>query len=332
MAHNPVVQLRVALGLVLLTVLIGCIGYILIEGWEFLDALYMTVISITTTGFKEVQPLSDAGKIFTLVLIILGVGSIAYTGGRAVQVFLEMQLFRRKQMEKKIAGLTGHYIVCGYGKMGKYICEALLEQRATFVVIEKGPERTEALRQSKYPFIEGDATTDETLLQAGVMRARGLVAALSNDADNVFTTLSAKVLNPKIFVVARAVEEESESKMAKAGANRVVKPYEAAGTKMAELLLRPGVTEYFDIVSRDKRVDLNIEEVQIAARSPLIGKTLAESLIRQELNIIIVSITRPDGTIIYNPTSTASLGAGDHLIAIGEGKNLTKLGKLCLGE
>lgn len=164
------------------------------------------------------------------------------------------------------------------------------------------------------------------------MHERGLVAVLDSDADNFFAALSAKALNPQIFVVARAVEEETESKLLKAGANRVVKPYETAGTKMAELLLRPGVIESIDIVSRDKKVDLNIEEIHLTGRSPLINKTLAESPIRQELNIMVVTVNKADGRFIYNPTSSTILEAGDRLIALGESASLVRLGKLCLGE
>jgi voltage-gated potassium channel len=314
------------------TVMLGTIGYMVLEQWGFLDALYMTVITMSTTGFNEVHDLSKAGRLLTLVLIILGIGSVAYASGRAVQLIFEMQFIGRRRMSKKLEQLNDHFIVCGYGKMGKYICEDLSEKEALFVVIENETSKIAAIRELGYLFVEGDATSDDTLTLAGIGRARGLVTVLGSDADNVFTTLSAKSLNQKIFVVARAVEEETEPKLLKAGASRVVKPYETAGTKMAELLLRPGVIEFIDIVARDKKVDLNIEEVHVGERSPLVNRTLAESNLRQTLNIIIVTINKPDGKFIYNPQSSTLLEAGDRLIALGERANLLQLSKLCLGE
>ncbi len=311
---------------------IGPVGYMLIEGWDFLDAIYMTVISVTTTGFQEVHRLSPAGRSFTIILIVLGFGSIAYTGGKAVQVLFETQLFWRRRMSKKLIDLHDHFIVCGYGKMGKYICENLVENAAPFVVIEKDPAKIDLIRELDYVFVLGDATSDDVLEEARIEKARGLVAVLDSDADNVFATLSAKSLNPKIFVVARAVEEETEPKLLKAGANRVVKPYETAGSKMAELLVRPGVIEFIDIVARDKKVDLNIEEFQVMGHSSLAHKTLAGSSIRQDFNIMVITVNKSDGTFVYNPTSSAVLEPGDRIIALGERANLLKLNKLCSGE
>jgi voltage-gated potassium channel len=325
-------QLKIGASLLIVTLILGPIGYMLLERWDFLDAVYMTIISVTTTGFQEVHGLSPAGRLFTIALIILGVGSISYTGARALQVIFEAQLFRRKRMGKRLGQLRDHFIVCGYGKMGKYVCEELIEKKAPFAVIENDDAKIDTVRELGLMFVQGDATSDEVLEEAGITRARGLVAVLNSDADNVFTTLTAKALNPKVFVVARAVEEETESKLLKAGANRVVKPYETAGTKMAELLLRPGVIEFIDVVARDKKVDLNIEEVRLSEGSPLLNMALAESPIRKELNVIVVTVSKPDGRIIFNPTFSTVLEAGDRLIALGEQANLVKLGKLCSHE
>ncbi len=323
-------QLKVGVLLLLLTFVVGPMGYMFLEGWDFLDAMYMTVLSVTTTGFHEVHDLTPAGRIFTIFLIILGIGSIAYTSGRAVQVFFESQLFRRRRM--KLHEVHDHFIVCGYGKMGKYICEELAEKGVPFVAIENEAAKVDVLQELSFLFVHGDATQDDVLEEAGIMKARGLVAVLDSDADNVFATLSAKTLNPKVFVVARAVEDETEPKLRKAGANRVVKPYETAGTKMAELLLRPNVIDFIDIVARDKKVDLNIEECQVAETSSLVQKTLAGSAIRQELNIMVITINKSDGTFVYNPTSSTVLETGDRLIALGERANLIKFSKLCSGE
>ena len=202
MVDRSVRQLQFGFGALVATVVMGTIGYMVIEQWDLLDALYMTVIAVTTTGFKEVHTLSDGGRLFTLFVIVLGVGSIAYTGGRGVQVLLEAQILRKRRMDRRLAALENHCIVCGYGKMGRYICEELAERGERFAVIERDPSRIEIIRELGYLFVDGDATEDDTLAKARIAGARGLVAVLSSDADNVFATLSAKSLNPKIFVVA----------------------------------------------------------------------------------------------------------------------------------
>jgi len=308
---------------------IGSFGFMLIEHWDFLDSLYMTIITITTTGFKEVHPLTHTGRIFTIVLLVMGIGSIAYTGGRAAQLLIENQIIRRRRMSKKLEELKDHYIVCGYGRMGRYICEELASAKVKFIVIDNEPDKIERLINMSYLYLNGDATSDEALTTASIQKAKGLVAVLSNDAENVFTTLSAKALNPNLYVVARAVEEETESKLKKAGANRVVKPYEIGGNRMAELLLRPGVIEFIDVVARERSVDLSMEEFLVNEKSELIGKSLAESPIRKELNIIIVSINKQKGGFIYNPKSSTVIEKDDKLIALGEKANLAEMNKLC---
>lgn len=333
MIEKTLGQLRRALFALLFVVFAGTIGfYFLGSDWTLLDSFYMTVISMTTTGFKEVRPLSDLGKMFTIFIIILGVGTIAYAGGRGVQLLIETQLFGRRRMNKKVQELKNHYIVCGFGRMGKYICEELRRSKVPFVVVEQEEPKIDVLKELDYLYVQGNATVDETLLRAGIDSARGLVAVLTNDAENVFASLSAKVLNPKVFVVARAVQEETESKLKKAGADRVVKPYEIGGTRMANLLLRPGVVEFIDVVALGKSFDLTLEEVMVSPNSALIGKTLAESPLRKDLNIMIVAIFRKDGQFTYNPKSSATIQTGDRLIAIGEAVNLPKLNQLCLGE
>ena len=329
MADRTLKQLKAGAFLLLITLVTGSIGFMIIEHWSFLDSIYMTFITITTTGFEEVHPLTHSGRIFTIILLVMGIGSIAYTGGRAAQLLIENQIIRRRRMSKKLEELKDHYIVCGYGRMGKYICEELSSAKVEFIVIENEAGKIDRLIEMNFLYISGDATSDEILTMAGVMKAKGLVAVLSNDAENVFTTLSAKVLNPNLYVVARAVEEETESKLKKAGANRVVKPYEIGGNRMAELLLRPGVIEFIDVVAREKNVDLSMEELAVSEKSSLIGKTLAELPIRKDLNIIIVSINKLKGGFIYNPKSSTVLEQNDKLIALGEKVNLAELSKLC---
>ncbi len=325
-------QLRLSFLFLFMIVVTGTLGYMFLENWSLLDSLYMTVITMTTTGYEEVHQLSNEGRIFTIVLIILGVMSLAYVGGRAIQVLFENQIFRRRRMSKEISSLKDHYIVCGYGRMGKYICEELEAEKAKFVVIDNDISKTELLNELGYMYVQGDSTSDAVLLEAGVKQAKGLVAVLSNDAENVFTTLSAKVLNPGLYVVARAIADETESKLRKAGADKVVKPYETSGTRMAALLLRPGVTDFIDVVARGKGIDLNIEEISVDVKSELIDKALADTFIRKELNVIIVAINKAkDNRFIYNPGPSTKIEAGDKLIALGEKNSLTKLQDLCLG-
>jgi voltage-gated potassium channel len=332
MVNKTLTQLRFGLAILLFTIILGTVGYMVLEKWHILDAIYMTIITISTTGFAEVHPLSQPGRLFTIIVIVLGIGSIAYTGGRAAQLVFETQIYRRRKMSKKVEHLSGHFIVCGYGRMGRFICEELTAAKAEFVVIENNAEKIEKLINRGFMYINGDATSDEVLTTAGIKKAKGLVAVLSSDAENVFATLSSRVLNPDIFLVSRAVEEETESKLVKAGANRVVKPYEIGGTRMAELLLRPGVIEFIDSIAREKNVDLNIEEVIVHPNSSLVNKTLTELPIRKEMNIIIVSIYKTSGKFIYNPLSSAKIEAGDKLIAIGESSSLQKLNSMCLTE
>ncbi len=332
MVDKTLRQLQFGLAILLFTIIVGTAGYMIIERWHILDAVYMTIITISTTGFEETHPLSQTGKFFTLILIVMGIGSIAYTGGRAAQLLFETQIYRRRKMNKKIEHLNNHYIVCGYGRMGRFICDELAEAKVDFVVIENDNDKIDKLINRGFMFIKGDATSDEVLTSAGIKKAKGLVAVLSSDAENVFATLSSKVLNPEIYIVARAVEEETESKLVKAGASRVVKPYEIGGTRMAELLIRPGVIEFIDSIAREKNVDLNIEEVIVHPDSTLVNKTLTELPIRKEMNIIIVSIYKQNGKFIYNPLSSAKIEAGDKLIAIGENTSLQKLNKMCLTE
>ncbi len=325
-------QIKLGLGTLFLIIAGGTLGYMILEGWGFFDSLYMTIISITTTGFQELHPLHYSGRVLTILVIISGVVTVAYIGGRVAQLLLETYLFRRRRMAKKLSSLRNHYIICGFGRMGKRICQELADNNAPFAVIEKDPAEIDLLQAQGFLYVEGDATNDEVLNEAGIKYAKGLVAVLPTEAENVFTTLSARVLNPEIFIVSRAVEEETESKLIKAGANRVVKPYEIGGHRMAQVLLRPGVVDFIDIIAREKRIDLNIEEIEVKPGSSLIGQTLAKSPIRNVLNIIIVAIFSEKGLVTYNPQSETVIKAGDRLIVIGEEKNIRKLIQLASGE
>lgn len=319
-------NLRNAILVLIFIIISGTSGFMIIEGWNIPDSLYMTIITITTTGFEEVHPLSTKGEIFTLVLLLFSFGTVIYIGTAGVQIFIETKFFRRKKMQKRIEQLTDHYIVCGYGRMGSHICNELQDSNVDFVVIENNADNFAKLDELGYLYDSGDASSDATLHRTGVDRAKGLVAVLSSDAENVFATLSAKSLNPKIFVVARAIEYNTESKLIKAGADRVVKPYELGGHRMAEIVLRPGVLDFIDVVAGKKTVDLMMEEITVKDGSSMDKKTLAELPLRSELNIIVVAIQNEDkGIFVYNPQSDTIVDVGNKLIAIGERSSLDKL-------
>ncbi len=332
MEDNIFKKLEVGFGLVLSVILIGTFGYMIIEGWSLFDSFYMTIITISTTGFKEFRPLSTPGMVLTVFLIITGVVSLAYTGGRGVQLLVEAQILRRRKMAKNLEQISNHYIVGGYGRMGSQIAEHLLENNLNFVIIENEPTNVAKLNDLGYLFVNGDATDDDALIKAGVERAKGLVAVLSTDAENVFTTLSARELNNNIFIVARAIDEGTEGKLKKAGADRVVKPYELGGNRMVQLLLRPGVTDFIEGIARKKEVDISLEQIVVCKGSNLVGLTLAESPIRSELDIIIIAIDKSGGNFVYNPKSSAKIEVDDKLIAIGQVENLNKLNKSCYVE
>ena len=323
-------NLRNAIIVLFLIILTGTSGFMLIEGWNFPDSLYMTIITITTTGFEEVHQLSTEGEIFTLILLLVSFGTVIYIGSMGVQILIESTFFRRKKMQNKIEKLSDHYIVCGFGRMGNHICTDLKNAGVPFVVIENNPDSQKKLDETEYLYDIGDASSDSILLRTGVKKAKGLVAVLSSDAENVFTTLSAKSLNPNIFVVARAIDEGTGSKLLKAGADRVVKPYELGGTRMAEILLRPGVMDFIDVVAGNKKMDIQIEEITVKKDSLMHKKTLAElPALRNELNVIIVAIQNEEEEIfIYNPKSDTIVDEGNKLIAIGEPSSLGKLKEL----
>jgi voltage-gated potassium channel len=307
-------------------ILIGTIGYMFIEGWSLNDSLFMTMITITTTGFQEVHPLSGLGQIFTEILLIMSFGTILYIGGIGVQYIIESKFIRRRRMNKQLDNLKDHYIVCGFGRMGSHICEKLSEANVPFVVIEHNQNNFAKLDKLGYLYDKGDAANDDTLIHTGVKRAKGLVAVLSTDPENVFATLSARVLNPALFIVARAIDEDTESKLIKAGANRVVKPYELGGSRMAEIVLRPGVLDFIDVVYGSKKVDIHIEEITVKKGSKMHKKKLADLPLRSEFNTIIVAIQNEEKKIfIYNPKGETIVDEGNKLIAIGEEANLDKL-------
>jgi voltage-gated potassium channel len=312
-------KLLLALFLLGCIISFGTLGYMFIEGWDLLDSLYMTIITLASVGYKEVHELSFNGKIFTIVFIIGGVGTVAYALTAGVKIILEGELqdvFGRRRLEKRIKELKNHYIICGYGRMGKIICRELREKHQKFVVIEKGPDFTAATEDIL--IIQGDATRDEALKEAGIDKARGLISVLPTDAENLFVVLSARGLNASLSIVARAGEEGSEKKLLRAGADKVVSPYHIGGLRIAHTILKPAVVDFIEFATKSGNMDLQMEEISIQEASQLSGLTLDECGIGRELGIIIVAIKKADTDLKFNPTFRSTIHAGDTLIALGE--------------
>ena len=316
----------VAVALVFLVASFGTAGYMLIEDWNFTDSLYMTVITLASVGFKEVHDLSFIGRIFTIILIIGGVGTVAYALSTGAKIILEGELqevYGRRRLEKRIKELKDHYIVCGYGRMGKIICRELKEKNIKFVIVEKQPD-IHRDSDDLLVFI-GDATNDEILKELGIEKAKGLVSVLPTDAENLFVVLSARELNASLFIVARAGEEGSEKKLVRAGADKVVSPYHIGGLRIAHTVLKPAVVDFIEFATKSGNIDLQMEEVLISKASSLVGKSLDECGIGRELGIIIVAIKKPDGEMKFNPTFKSAIKSGDTLIALGESSKLKHL-------
>ncbi|BAU24069.1 potassium transporter TrkA [Caldimicrobium thiodismutans] len=319
------------LGIFWLSTLIfgGTLGYIIIEGANPFDALYMTVITITTIGYEEYVPLSTAGRIFTIFLALGGVGFFFYI----LAVFSEIVVKNTvenlwgKKMEKQIAKLKDHCILCGFGRIGRYIYE-FIHQEIPMVVIEKNSEILKELKEKGILHLEGDATSEEILIKAGIERAKYLVAVLGEDAENVYIVLTARNLNPQLYIVARADNPRVEKKLLQAGANRVLSPYVIGARKMALSLLKPNVMDFMEIASPELQMDLQIEEIFVEEGSTLAHKTILESKIREQTNAIILAIKRRSGEMVFNPSSQEKILPGDILIALGERKKLEILSDL----
>jgi len=327
-----IIRALIMLGLVLL---VGTAGYVVIEGWQILDAIYMTVITITTVGYGEVRTVSPTGRVFTLVLICMGMGIIAYTLGMVAQVMVEFQvrsILGRRKLGLKIKSIKNHYILCGYGRIGRIISQELKASRIPLLVVDSNPDSKQGLEQQDIPYIIDDATSEDVLIEAGIERAKGLISVVLSDADNLFITMTARGLNPGLFILARAEEEQSHKKLLRAGANRVVLPYLIGGQKMAHTITKPAVTDFLELTVHDKNIELEMGEVLVKDRSRLKGVTLADSGIRQEMNVIIVAIRKENGEMAFNPSSETRIETGDTLIALGPDNDLKKLSAILSGE
>ena len=327
------------LGLVLIAVavvlVIATTGYVLIEHYPPLDAVYMALTTMTTIGYGEIHPLSPTGRAFNLVVIVFGVSAMFLAIGAMTQTIIEVQfgnLLEKRRTRKMIDRLENHYIVCGYGRVGRGAANELKQSGVPLVIVDRSEEKTERAMHSGFLAVQADATRDETLRGVRIERARGLIAALATDADNLFVVMSAKTLNTTIRVVARAGDDEAESKMFRVGADAVYAPYTVTGIRLAQALLRPHVFQFFDFATTSLQMDVRIEQLAIEPASFLAGKTLSESRLRSDMKVVVLAIRRNDGSMVFNPPAEARMEGGDHLIVMGESEPLRALEMRVAGE
>lgn len=308
----------------------GTVGYVIL-GFSPLNALYQTVTTVATVGFGEVEPLTSAGKIFTIVLILVGVGAAFYAFGVLVETFLEgrlNELLGRRRMEQSIASMRGHVIICGWGRVGRAIATEIAAAQRTLVIVDSEASRVEGV---PYPVLLGDATDDAVLRSAGIERAVALVAAVDSDAANAFITLSARALKPDLFIVARARSHDSEEKLRRSGADRVVNPQSIGGSRMAAFVVRPHVAEFLDVVMHDRSLEFRLEEIAVGTRSAVVGRTLRELDVRSATGALVLALRAPDGTFRTNPRAETTIEAGHVIIAIGTQNELDALEALVKG-
>ena len=309
----------------------GTLGYMLIEGWGAMDALYMTVITVTTVGYLEVHTLSQGGRVFTMTLALGGVFTLFYAATATISAVLSGRArgdLWRQRMERTLANLQDHVIVCGMGRMGRFVCREFSALEMPFVVIDREPHVFEGFDLRHGIPLVGDATSDEVLRKAGVDRARVLVTVAASDADNLFVTMSARLLNDKLNIVARAEEEGAEKKLMRAGASRVISPYMIGAGRMTQAVLRPAVIDFLELATREDYMELQIEEVAVQEGSALAGMLIRDGRIRRDLGVIVVAVKHRDGRMAFNPDPDLALSSGDTLIALGHRRQMEELEKL----
>lgn len=312
---------------VIIAIALGTIGFHLIEGWSLGESLYVAAQTVTTVGYGDTTPKTFNGRVFATLFMLVAVGVVLYALTTSVHSIVQSELvatFGQRRLSRKMSKLRNHYIICGAGRVGSHLIRGLLNSNETFVVIEREPQRVRELNDLGVVVLARDATLEESLREAGVDQARGLAACLPDDADNVYVVLTARDLNQKVHIVARAVEEQAESKLIRAGANRVVAPTIIGGHRMAMALTKPAVDDFIGSITANK-IGLAFEQLEVEPRSELVGQKLRDTNIRSELDIVVVGIRRPDGEIVFNPSGESVITAGDVLIAIGKDESLMKL-------
>src|SRR5215510_3455057 len=325
---------QVAIFGVLLAIAVGTVVFYLVEGWSLLDSLYVTAQTVTTVGYGDITPRTTAGKAFATLFMMVGVGVVLYALTTTVQSIVQSELvaaFGQRRLTRKMSKLRNHFIICGAGRVGGHLIRSLQGNDDLFLVIEKDPQKVAELMDVHVPVLVRDATLEETLHEAGVDHARGLAACLPNDADNVYVVLTARDLNPKLHIVARAAEEQAEAKLIRAGANHVVAPTIIGGHRMAISLIKPAVGEFFDSITGSK-IGLDLQQVLVEDGSPLVVQVLRETPIRAELDILVINLRRANGESVFNPPGDTVIEAGDILIAMGKVEALSRLNEMAVGN
>jgi voltage-gated potassium channel len=317
-----------AVGLLVLIIAGSTAGYVAIEGWGVWDAFYMTIITVTTVGYSEVHPLSRAGEALTVIVLVSGVGAALYTFTLLATVVVEGGLPKRlvrRRHERMLEKLKDHFIICGYGRIGSIVAHQFRRQNVPYVVVERNPERLQAALEDGALGVEADASREEVLTRVGIDRARGLIAAVGTDAENVYAVLSARVMRPDLFIISRAETEDATIKLKRAGANRVLSPYQIGAVQIAQTALRPAVVDFVDLATSADNLELAMEEITIAAGSALADQSILAASLRQRYGVIVVGVLRQDRRMEFNPDPEAIMRAGDKLVVLGRPESLKQL-------
>jgi len=321
---------QLAVMLLLAVVAGGTAGYMVIEGWGAWDAFYMTVTTVATVGFREVHPLSFGGQVFTILLIFCGVGTAFYTVTLLATIIVEgglHQRFEKRRAARMLEQITNHFILCGYGRIGSIIAAELHQQGVPMAVVERNADRVREAAARGWLALEADASREEVLAKAGIHRARGLIAAVGTDAENVFTVLTARVMRPDLFIIARVESDDAEHKLRRAGADRVISPYQIGATHMVQTALRPAVVDFVQLATSSERLDLSMEQVHITEDSALANRSLVDAGVRQKFGVIVVGIRRAGGAMEFNPPPEAVMHPGDELVVLGKTESVKALEK-----
>jgi voltage-gated potassium channel len=327
MDHLPRRLALIAIALAI-TLAGGTAGFVFIEHYPVFDAFYMTLTTITTVGNGEIRPLSHIGRVFNSFLIFFGVSVMLLAIGAMTQTIIELELnqfFGKRRIKKMIEKLHGHFIVCGFGRVGRGAADELRQQGAKFVIVDNNEEKVERAIKEGMLAVLADASRDEVLREVGIDRAKGLIATLASDADNLFLILTARTLNSKIALTARIAEQTSEEKLRRAGADFVFAPYNSTGHRMAQALLKPHVQQFIDFTTQNLDVKVNIEQVRVSASSAFVDATIAGMQIHAEMGVIVLAIRKADGKMVFNPAADTRISVGDHLIVMGQEEGLQKL-------
>ena len=326
-------RLLVAIIVFLTTLGVGTLGFHYLEGWNWLESLYTTVVTLSTVGYGDYIPHNSSGMLFTIFLIIAGVGTMLYTVGLITETMIEGRLniiLGKGRMEKMLKKIQNHYIICGCGRIGRLICKELAEEKVDFVVIDNNQEVIQRIQEEGFVYYKGDATHDKTLLAAGIKKAKGIICVLPSDAENLYVILTARELNKDIFILSRSDDEDSEKRLLRAGANRVESPYMMGGMRMAMAILRPAMLDFVEITTMKQSLELRMDEIAICTGSSYIGKSLEESQTRQKFGLIVVAVKKESGKMIFNPMAKYVIENNDRLIVLGEVENINLFTNTCL--